>query len=257
MPEIYDRCLGPVLFAPYAARLAQLAAMCAPQRVLELAAGTGIATKALVGALPEASITATDINPAMVAWSAARVSGATWLQADAQQLDFADDSFDLVLCQFGVMFFPDKPAAFAETARVLAPSARMLFAVWDAVDASPFPAAMVASLAAVLPVDPPSFITRVPHGYYDPQQITADVTAGGLLVESVDSLVLTGTAPSAAALVEGYCLGSPLRFALEQRGSLDQLLPALTEEMTVRLGAGPVHGDLLALVVSARKPALS
>jgi ubiquinone/menaquinone biosynthesis C-methylase UbiE len=95
MPEIYDRCLGPALFAPFAAHLATMAAELSPQRVLELAAGTGIATTELVRALPAADITATDLNPAMVSWAADRISGATWLPADAQFLDFPDGSFDL------------------------------------------------------------------------------------------------------------------------------------------------------------------
>ncbi|MCU1659813.1 MAG: ubiE 4 [Pseudonocardiales bacterium] len=255
MPEIYDRCLGPALFGPYAAHLAAMAAELAPRRVLELAAGTGIATAELVRALPEAAITATDLNPAMVAWGSDRVSGATWRQADAQDLDdFPAHSFDLVVCQFGVMFFPDKAAAFAETARVLAPGATMLFTVWDAVHLSPFPAALVESLATVLPEDPPSFIVRIPHGYADPGQIAKDLEAGGLRSASIEPLVLRGAAPSARVVAEGFCLGSPLRFALQERGSLDHLTAALSDEMTARLGDGPIEGDLAGYVVSAHTP---
>jgi len=129
MPEVYDRCLGPALFAPLAARVAAEAQALAPRRVLELAAGTGILTAELVRALPAAEITATDLSPAMVGWAADRVAGPRWLQADAQQLDLPDADFDLVVCQFGVMFFPDKMAAFAEAARVLAPGGTLLFTV--------------------------------------------------------------------------------------------------------------------------------
>lgn len=257
MPEIYDRCLGPALFAPFAARLADMAAALAPQRVLELAAGTGIATAELVRTLSGAHITATDLNPAMVSWAAERISGATWLQADAQRLALPEGSFELVLCQFGVMFFPDKPAAFAEAARVLTPAGTILFSVWDAVETSDFPAALVASLAAVLPDDPPSFLVRVPHGYTDPNQIERDLRAGGLRPNAIDRLVLRGRAPSARALTEGFCLGTPLRFALEERGPLDSLTEALAEEMTARLGAGPIEGELAAYVVSARRAVLS
>lgn len=146
MPDTYDRCLGPALFAPFAAHLAAMAAQLSPRHVLELAAGTGIATAELVRTLPAAHITATDLNPAMVSWAADRIGGATWMQADAQRLDLPDASFDLVACQFGVMFFPDKQAAFAEAARVMAPMGTMLFTVWDVVEASHFPAALVASL---------------------------------------------------------------------------------------------------------------
>lgn len=254
MPEVYDSALGPALFAPYAAHLAALIAPLNPQRVLELAAGTGIATKELVRTLPGADVVATDLNPAMVSWAADRVEGATWLTADAQHLDFPDAAFDVVVCQFGVMFFPDRPGAFAEAARVLKPGGTLLFTVWDTVAGSRFPAALVDSLAAVLPEDPPTFVVRVPHGYADPDQITSDLQAGGLHPESIERVVLHGSAPSARVLTEGFCLGTPLRFALEERGPLEALTRSLAEEMTTRLGDGPLTGELTAIVVTARRP---
>jgi SAM-dependent methyltransferase len=254
MPEFYDRCLGPALFAPYAQHVAGCAAEYAPQDVLEVAAGTGIVTAELVRALPGARITATDLNPAMVAWAAQRVGGASWSPADAQCLEFSDGSFDMVVCQFGVMFFPDKPRAFAEAARVLRPGGVFVFTVWDAVDTSHFPAALVAGLAAVTPEDPPDFVVRVPHGYHDAEQIRRDTAAGGLVVERIERVVLRGAAPSAGVVAEGFCHGTPLRFALEQRGDLDKLAAALAEQMTLSLGAGPVEGDLAGYVVTARRP---
>jgi SAM-dependent methyltransferase len=250
MPEVYDRALGPALFAPYAKHLAELVAQDAPRRVLELAAGTGIATAELVRALPAATITATDLNDAMVAWAAPRVPGATWRQADAQALDLPDASFDAVVCQFGVMFFPDKPAAFAEAARVLAPRGRVVLAVWDSVDTSDFPAALVQSLDAVLP-DPPSFVVRIPHGYADPSTIEADLRTSGLRVASLDRVVLRGRAASARDLAEGFCLGTPLRFALQERGDLPELTRAVGDDLTERLGPGPLVGELAAFVVTA------
>ena len=253
MPEVYDRELGPALFHPFAEHLASLTREMAPGRVLELAAGTGIATSALARALPDSHITATDLNPAMVSWAAQREPRATWLEADAQALQFSDGSFDLVVCQFGVMFFPDKPAAFAEAARVMAPGGTLLFAVWDVVEVSPFPAAMMASLSTMFPDDPPGFIVRLPHGYADPDQIRADVQAGGLVVESLQRVVLTGTASSAEGLTEGFCLGTPLRFALQERGELDVLIVQLTEQMVTRLGPGPLEGESAAFVITARR----
>jgi SAM-dependent methyltransferase len=254
MPGIYDRCLGPALFAPYAEHLAAVvAAIAAPPspRLLELAAGTGIATNALVDKLPTASVTATDLNPTMVEYGSARVPTARWTPANAQQLAYPDDSFDLVVCQFGVMFFPDRPGAFAEMGRVLAPTGTVVFTVWDEVEGSDFAAAMVDSLAVVFPDNPPAFIVRVPHGYADTTRIEQDLRAGGLRVNSIDRVVLPSHATSAQSLAEGYCLGTPLRFALEERGPLEAFTRRLSEEMTARLGAGPVDGQLAAFVIQA------
>ena len=253
MPETYDALLGPALFAPFAEHLAAAAATLAPRHVLELAAGTGVATAALRRALPAADITATDLNPAMVAWAADRVGGVRWRQADAQHLDLPDGSFDLVTSQFGVMFFPDRPAAFREAARVLAPGGHLLFSVWDVVEASDFPAALVGSLIAVLPEHPPSFVVRVPHGYADPDQIRSDLDAGGFRPDRIERVVLQGQASSARSLAEGFCLGTPLRFALEERGSLEELTRQVAEEMTRQLGDGPLEGRLAAYVVSAHR----
>ena len=254
MPEVYDRCLGPVLFAPYAAELARRAAALAPARVLELAAGSGIATAALVEALPATAITATDLNEAMVHWGSSRVPGATWRQADAQELPFDDGAFDLVVSQFGAMFFPDRARAHAEALRVLRPGGTSLFTVWDVVEGSTFTAALVSALAEVLPADPPGFVVRVPHGYADPAVIKADLVAGGLVPGAVDRVVLQGRAGSAAQLAEGFCLGTPLRFDLQERGSLEELVPAVTSAMTARLGEGALVGDLTAWFVTACRP---
>src|SRR5262249_49704927 len=137
MPALYDRHLGPFLFAPYARDVAARAAALAPRRLLETAAGTGIVTRALAQALPETTtITATDLNQAMVDYAAAqtRAPNLTWGQADALALPFADGSFDAVVCQFGVMFFPDKRAGFREALRVLRPGGHFLFSVWDRIE---------------------------------------------------------------------------------------------------------------------------
>jgi SAM-dependent methyltransferase len=254
MPEVYDRLLGPVTFQPYADRLADRARELRPARVLELAAGTGIVTAALVDALPSAEVTATDLNDGMVAYGRAQVPGATWQTADAQDIPFADGSFDLVVCAFGAMFFPDKAKAYSEMARVLAPGGRCLLSIWDVLSSFDFEAAFSASVAKVLPQDPPTFLERVPHGYADPARIRSDISSAGLEVEAIDRVVETTSAPSAASVAEGYCLGSPTRFALEERGSLPELTQAIARELTERLGEGPITGEMAAFVVTARRP---
>ncbi|HEX7952510.1 MAG TPA: class I SAM-dependent methyltransferase, partial [Burkholderiales bacterium] len=141
IPKLYDSHLVPLIFAPYASDLAERLRSRRISRLLEIAAGTGVVTRALAAALPDsAAIVATDLNQAMLD-QAARVGtkrAVEWRQADAMQLPFEDASFDAVVCQFGVMFFPDKPKAFAEARRVLRPGGLFLFNVWDSIAENEF-----------------------------------------------------------------------------------------------------------------------
>jgi SAM-dependent methyltransferase len=178
-----------------------------------------------------------------------------WLEADAQQLDFADASFDLIVCQFGVMFFPDKCAAYVQAARVLAPGGSLVYLTWDAIDRCDIDGAVVESVHAMFPGDPPTFLERVPHGYHDPDNLRADVEAGGLTDVRVERVVLHGSAESARVVAEGFGRGSPLRFELEKRGDLDELVIRLTHELQMRLGDGPIVGQLSAQVITARRGA--
>jgi ubiquinone/menaquinone biosynthesis C-methylase UbiE len=253
MPEFYDRMMGPALFEPYARYVADRAAAIAPARVLELAAGTGIVTAELVRALPHAEITATDLNPAMVDWGNTHVPGATWRQADAQQLGFADGSFDLVVCQFGVMFFPDKRAAYGEAARVMAPGGSLLYLSWDAIESCDVDAAVAESVHAIFPDEPTTFLERVPHGYHDAAVLRVDAESAGFVDVHVKRMVLRGAAESARAVANGFGFGSPLRFELEKLGELDELVARLADELITRLGDGPITGELSAYVITGRK----
>ena len=252
MAEIYDRCLGPGVFAPMAAELATRARVFAgPGNVLELAAGTGILTAGLVAALPNAEVTATDLNPAMVEYAATRVPDATSLDpADG----WTDDAFDLVCCQFGVMFFPNRITAYRGVRRVLTPGGLFLFNVWDTLETHEVESAVVASLADVLGSRAPDFLARIPHGYADPDRLRADVEAAGLRFQSVVRNVVVGVSPSAAALAEGYCLGTPMRFELQELGDLSEIVPRVSAALTRRLGNGPVEGSMAAYVVRAYQP---
>ena len=251
MPEAYDRLLAPSVFRPFAADLAERAARLHPGHVLELAAGTGVLTSELVGALPEAEVVATDLNGAMVEFGSGVVPGATWQQADALDLQFDDGEFDLVVCQFGVMFFPDKPAAFREAGRVLGPDGRLLFSTWAAIDTHGFAAPLVAGIERVFPDDPPTFLAAIPHGYPDLEQVAADLAAGGLDRVSVETVTLAGRASAAADIATGFCTGTPLRMEIESRGDLAGSTAAISEEMTNLLGSGPITAQMTAYVVEA------
>jgi len=253
MPEAYERHLVPVFFRPFAADLAARAAALRPRTVLELAAGTGVLTSALLTAVPTASVVATDLNEAMVAAGSAREPRADWRQADAQELPFEDGGFDLVLCQFGVMFFPDRPAAYAEVRRVLAPQGRFLFNSWGPLASHGFGAAFQAALEQSMPDTAPSFLKDVPHGYFDPAVVAADLMAAGLTLTTAEEVTLEGVAESAASVATGFLTGTPVSAAVQDREDAQALQAAVTQKMTDRLGTGPVTAPMTATVYTAHQ----
>jgi len=252
MPQAYDQWLAPTVFRPFAIDLARRAAGFGPRRLLEIAAGTGVLTRELITAIPAARVTAADLNAAMVKFGSEHVPLAAWLQADALHLPFDDRQFDLVICQFGVMFFPDRSAAFREMRRVLAPEGVVLFSTWGTVENHGFAAALVAGLAQAFPDDPPVFVATVPHGYCDLGQIVADLAAGGLECMSAVSVTLSGQADSAADVATGFCTGTPLRMEIESRGHLAASTAVVADQMTASLGRGPVTAEMTAFVIEAR-----
>jgi SAM-dependent methyltransferase len=255
MPEAYERWLGPTIFQPFAEDLARRVAARAPSRVLELAAGTGIATRQLLAAVPAAEIVATDLNPAMVELGRRLAPGAAWERADAAALPVEDASFDVVACQFGVMFFPDRVAALAEARRVLRPGGTIVISTWDTVDRHAFAAALAAALEHTFPDQPPTFVVAIPHGYADVAVVEDDLRTAGFAGVAIEHLHLDGRADGAADVARGFCTGTPLRAELEARGSLDAALSAISTEMAARLGSGTVRGEMAALVASAIAPA--
>ena len=251
MSAAYDDYLVPAVFRPYADDLASRVAHYGPQDVLELAAGTGVLTAAMMASLPGARVTATDLNVAMVDVGTAQVPAATWRQADAMELPFGHASFDVVACQFGVMFFPDRPAGYAGIARVLRPGGHFLFNCWGPLATHVVEATVSAALAETFPDDPPSFLARVPHGYHDADQIRADLTMAGFGGISVETVELDCIGKSASNLARGYCRGTPLRAEIEVRGDLEATTSAVATALEGRFGTGPVIGRMAALVVSA------
>lgn len=255
IPELYDTVLGPILFEPYAADLAARAFSLAPRQVLEIAAGTGVLTRMLARSFSSRTeIVATDLNQAMLDRAAAMGTSrpVTWQQADAQELPFGDACFDLVICQFGTMFFPDKPRAFAEARRVLKPGGVLLFNVWDRIEENAFPHAISRTLARLYPDNPPDWICRGPHGYYDLATIEADLKRGGFTAKAVcTSVTVQGRASAASAPVIGYCQGTPLRAELEALGpdALSHGTIACTDALAEAFGKGPVVGKLQAQIV--------
>ncbi|MEA2828268.1 MAG: hypothetical protein QOG43_2707 [Actinomycetota bacterium] len=251
MPEAYERWLAPAVFRPFALDAARRVAATGPRRVLELAAGTGVLTRELVAAAASAEVTATDLNDAMVDFGRRHVPGAVWRQADAMDLPFDDAEYDVVVCQFGAMFFPDKPSAFAEARRVLTRAGTLILSTWATLDTHEFQAALVAALERAFPDDPPTFMASVPHGYADVELVRADLGAGGFDRVTVESVTLEGRAQSAADVATGYCAGTPVRAEIEARGDLASTTAFVAEQMERRLGPDEVKGMMTAHVFQA------
>jgi ubiquinone/menaquinone biosynthesis C-methylase UbiE len=258
IPEIYERFLVPLIFEPYALDLAGRLAKTGPQDVLETAAGTGVVTRAMASRLPASTrITATDLNQPMLDHAKGRQSAdgrITWKQADAQALPFADQSFDAVVCQFGVMFFPDKAQGYKEARRVLKPGGRFLFNVWDKISENDFADVVTQALAAVFPQDPPRFLARTPHGYHDPERIRAELNAGGFTDISIDAVDARSKAPSPRDPAVAYCQGTPLRNEIEKRDAsrLEEATNRAADAMAQRFGSGAVDGRIRAFAITAR-----
>lgn len=256
IPQIYQQLLVPMIFAPYARDLAGRIEKACPQRVLETAAGTGVVTRELVTQLPaDAAITATDLNEPMLSQAKAGLPDAriAWRQADALALPFEDATFDVVACQFGVMFFPDRVKGHAEARRVLAPGGRLFFSVWDRIEDNHFADVVTQALAEVFPADPPRFMARTPHGYSDPELIRDDLRRAGfgeIAIESVDH-VSRAASPREPAVA--YCQGTPLRAEIEARGApgLEAATDKAEEALRRRFGGGAIEGRIRALVVTA------
>ena len=259
IPKFYDEVLVPLIFAPYADDLARRVAARAPGRVLELAAGTGVATRAMRAVLPRsATLVATDLNQAML--DAAAAIGAPgpveWRIADAMALPFDEASFDVVVCQFGVMFFPDKAKAFAETLRVLRPGGTFILNVWDRIEDNEFADAVTSALAVFFAADPPRFLARTPHGYHDRATIERDLRQGGFTSPAqVETIAARSKAATPRIPALAYCEGTPLRNEIVARDAarLAAAIDCAAEEVARRFGAGAVDGKIQAHVVAVER----
>ncbi len=253
--QLYEQLLVPMIFQPYADDLVARVAALPGTHVLELAAGTGVVTRGLASRLHSGiSIVATDLNAPMLEL-AAQIGTArpvTWRQADAMQLPFDDGSFDIVVSQFGVMFFPDRPTAFAEARRVLRPGGTMVFNTWDRLEVNTFTDTVTRALATLFPDDPPRFMARIPHGYRDPDAIMRDLAIGGFATPpQITTMTARSRAKSPRDAAVAFCTGTPLRNEIEARNParLDDAVDAATAALATRFDAGEIEGELQAHVV--------
>ena len=256
IPAAYDRYLRTLLFQPYAEDLAARLEMKGPGSVLELGCGTGILTRVLRSRLPSTvKLTATDLNEPMFRNAAdkfAKEESVEWLQADACSLPFDDKVFDAVVCQFGIMFVPDKALAAREAHRVLKPGGLFLFSVWDALEHNELTRIAHETIAGYFEKDPPAFY-QVPFGYHDHNEIKGMLGEAGfreIHIEVVDKVSAADRVEDAA---KGLVQGTPVAVAIAERDP--SLVPVITSGVTDaiknRFGAADIRVPMRALVISA------
>jgi ubiquinone/menaquinone biosynthesis C-methylase UbiE len=256
IPKLYETYLVPLIFQPYAADLVSRLTSRSLSRVLEIAAGTGVVTRNLASVLPESvSIVATDLNQPMLdlASGIGTKRPVEWRQADAMQLPFENGVFDAVLCQFGVMFFPEKAKAYSEARRVLRPGGVFMFNVWDRIEENEFAHTVTKALESLFPQDPPRFLARTPHGYSHFATIERDLKDGGFLASPhIDTVAARSRATSPRIPAIAYCQGTPLRNEIEARDKsrLAEATDIAAEAIAQRFGPGLVDGKVQAHIVT-------
>jgi ubiquinone/menaquinone biosynthesis C-methylase UbiE len=257
IPENYDRYIVPLIFESYAQDLAQRIAALSPNSVLETAAGSGVVTRALAPRLsPDARYVVTDLNQPMLDYATNRQAAdnrITWRKADALALPFEDAAFDLVCCQFGAMFFPNRQSGYREARRVLKPGGHFLFNVWDRIEENVFANDVTNALAELFPSDPPRFLARTPHGYYDTALIRHELEQAGFSKVLIETRADQSRASSPRDPAVAYCQGTPLRNEIEARaaGELDAATDHAAARIASKHGSGAVAAKIQAHVIVA------
>ena len=257
IPENYDRYLVPLIFESFAQNIAQRVAALSPRTILETAAGSGVVTRALTPRLsPDASYVVTDLNQPMIDYAATQQVAdrrVRWRKADAQALPFEDAAFDVVCCQFGVMFFPDRQSGYREAKRVLKPGGCFCFNVWDRIEENVFANDVTNALAEVFPSDPPRFLARTPHGYHDIALIRSELEKAGFSRVVIETKAEQSRASSPRQPAVAYCQGTPLRNEIEARDA-DKLQVATdyaASQIANKHGSGEVAAKIQAHIIVA------
>jgi len=257
VPANYERYMVPLLFRPYAEVLAEHARQFAPRSILETAAGTGVVTDALARALPDAEIVATDLNQAMLDVAADRVNApnVSFRQADALELPFGDGQFDLVVCQFGAMFYPDKVKGNAEARRVLRDGGHYLLAIWDRIERNALSILAHETMSRQFPDNPPMFMKRGPFSYYEPEWIERDLKAAGFNGVTIETVELRSRSPSAEDAARGLTYGSPMGVELEEYGpgAIDRVFDDFARAALKYEGPDGFDAPMAAHIVTATK----
>lgn len=256
VPDAYHTYLGPLIFHEYARDMVDRLALNPGDRVLELAAGTGIVSQRITSRLPEAArLVATDLSPPMLDLARRAIGQDPRVElsiVDACSIPMPDASFDRLACQFGVMFFPDKVRAMREARRVLKPGGRYVFNIWDSLEHNPIPRTVQESLARLLPKTPSTFLGRIPYGYFDPKQIELITREGGFKNVVLEAVDLPSVAPTAEDAARAFVEGTPVAGDLVAAGTDPSSMRAqVAEALAKRFGDRPCRSTMRAIVVTA------
>jgi ubiquinone/menaquinone biosynthesis C-methylase UbiE len=259
IPETYDTYLVPLIFEAFANDIAERVIALDPRRILETAAGSGVVTRVLTPRLsPEAHYTVTDLNQPMLDHAASKLEPdhrVSWRQADALNLPFDDETFDAVLCQFGIMFYPDRIAGYTEALRVLKPGGTLLFNVWDHIGANEFADITAQVIASVFPDKPSSFLARTPYSYYEEDLIRQELGEAGFSKIAYETLEVTSSAQSPRHAAIAFCQGTPQRIEIEawDANMLDDVTDRVEQAIASTHGTGPVTAKIRGHVITAMR----
>lgn len=257
IPDAYDEYLVPLIFEQYAADLAERVQRVDPNAILETAAGSGVASRAIAKVLDaDATFVVSDLNPPMLDRARLRQQNADrvqWHQADCLDLPFATGEFDMVVCQFGAMFFPDRVRAYREVRRVLRHGGAFVFSMWDRIEENDFAFEVTSALAVLFPEGPPRFLARTPHGHYHEDVYRKELAEAGFDLVTVEAIEAVSTAPNASIPALAYCHGTPLRTEIEALNpdGLDDATQHAADAVEARFGSGPVSGRIKGFVITA------
>jgi ubiquinone/menaquinone biosynthesis C-methylase UbiE len=254
----YDQGLGPNIFTDYAKEIARRAVASNPARVLETAAGTGIVTRVLRDLLPaNARLTASDLNPPMLEIARTKFRSGERVEfqpADAVSLPFPDAAYDAIVCQFGLMFFPDKDMAHREAYRVLAPGGHYVFNVWDSHQHNPFARIANDVVGRFFPNDPPQFY-KVPFSCHEIEPIKESLTGAGFSGVEAAVVKLEKEIADTPRFARGLVYGNPLIDQIRSRGGVDpdEVVGAMERAISREFGSAPGRMPLQAIFFSATK----
>lgn len=244
-PEFYDRYLGPFLMAGFAADLAARVTMAQGLNVLEVACGSGLVTKALAKTLGEGSkIVATDLSPEMIQYAARHFTEpktnseikVEFLPADGCELPFKDAEFDVVICQFGLMFFPDKVKGAQEARRVLKPGGTYLFSVWGPLEENSWGQALEVAMASAFPTEEGPFLPT-PFSLSDDAELRTIIEEAGFSSISIEKVQRMSPPTSTEDLTLGFTGGTLIaKYIQEQRADLEQVRRVINQSLKQQLG---------------------